>query len=60
MRNKKQALMRNKKIVQHINTHACVSAVMSDSLDSWTAPEDKKGSDPWRKLDCPLVVAIPD
>jgi hypothetical protein len=55
-----QALLRSKEIVQYANTHACISTVMIDSLDSWTAPEDKKGSDPWRKLDCPLVVAIPD
>jgi hypothetical protein len=33
---------------------------MIDSLDSWAAPEDEKSRDPWRKLDCPLVVAIQD
>jgi hypothetical protein len=55
-----QALLRSREIVQYANTHECISTVMIDSLGSWTAPEDEKGSDPWRKLDCPLVVAIPD
>jgi len=52
-----QAALRSREIVRYANTHECVSTVMIDSLDSWTAPEDEKGSDPWRKLDCPLVVA---
>lgn len=55
-----QAVLRSKEIVRYANTHECISTVMIDSLGKWTAPEDEKGSDPWRKLDCPLVVAIPD
>lgn len=55
-----QALLHSREIVRYANTHECISTVMIDSLGSWTAPEDEKGSDPWRKLDCPLVVAIPD
>lgn len=55
-----QAVLCSKEIVRYANTHECISTVMIDSLDKWTAPEDEKGSDPWRKLDCPLVVAIPD
>ncbi|MDP2879376.1 MAG: hypothetical protein Q8N74_07625 [Sulfuricella sp.] len=55
-----QALLRSKEIVRYTNTHECISTVMIDSLGSWATPEDEKGSDPWRKLDCPLVVAIPD
>ncbi|MDP3483846.1 MAG: hypothetical protein Q8S05_11115 [Sulfuricella sp.] len=55
-----KALLRSREIVQYANTHECISTVMIDSLGSWTTPEDEKGSDPWRKLDCPLVVAIPD
>lgn len=55
-----QTLLHSREIVQYANTHECISTVMIDSLGSWTTPEDEKGSDPWRKLDCPLVVAIPD
>lgn len=55
-----QAVLRSKEIVQYANTHECISTVMIDSLGRWAAPEDEKSSDPWRKLDCPLVVAIPD
>ncbi len=55
-----QALLHGREIVRYANTHECISTVMIDSLGTWTAPEDEKGSDPWRKLDCPLVVAIPD
>lgn len=54
------ALLRSKEIVRYANTHECISTVMIDSLGSWIASEDEKGSDPWRKLDCPLVVAMPD
>ena len=49
--------LRSKEIVQYANTHECISTVMIDSLGNWIAPEDEKGKDPWRKLDCPLVVA---
>jgi len=52
-----QAVLRSREIVRYANTHECISTVMIDSLGRWTAPEDEKGSDPWRKLDCPLVVA---
>lgn len=52
--------LRSKEIVQYANTHECITTVMIDSLGSWAAPIDEKGSDPWRKLDCPLVVAVPD
>jgi hypothetical protein len=55
-----QAVLRSKEIVEYANTHECISTVMVDSLGGWTVAEDDKGSDPWRKLDCPLVVAIPD
>jgi len=56
----RHAVLRSKEIVQYANTHECISTVMIDSKGKWTAPEDEKGGDPWRKLDCPLVVAIPD
>lgn len=55
-----QDALRNKEIVQYANTHECISTVLIDSLGNWATPEGEKGSDPWRKLDCPLVVAMPD
>lgn len=54
-----QAVLRSREIVRYANTHECISTVMIDSLDNWAAPEDEKGGAPWRKLDCPLVVAMP-
>lgn len=56
----RQAVLHSRGIVQYANTHECITTVMIDSLNRWTKPEDDKGRDPWRKLDCPLVVAIPD
>jgi hypothetical protein len=53
----RQAVLSSKEIVRYANTHECISTVMIDSLGNWTLPEDEKGSDPWRKLGCPLVVA---
>lgn len=52
--------LHSKEIVQYANTHECISTVMIESLDNWASPAEEKGSDPWRKLDCPLVVAMPD
>lgn len=51
--------LRSREIVQYANTHECISTVAIDALGTWAAPEDEKGGDPWRKLDCPLVVAMP-
>jgi len=55
-----KTLLRSREIVQYANTHECISTVIIDSLGNWTTPDDEKGKDPWRKLDCPLVVATPD
>jgi len=51
---------RSKDIVHYANTHECITSVMIASLNNWLAPGDEKGRNPWHKLDCPLVVAIPD
>lgn len=59
-RMKRESGTKSRDIVRYANTHECISSVMIDSLGSWATPEDEKGSDPWRKLDCPLVVAMPD
>lgn len=52
--------LRSREIIQYANTHECISTVIIDSLANWITPDDEKGRDLWRKLDCPLVVAIPD
>lgn len=51
--------LRGREIVQYANTHECISTVVIDSLASWAAAGEEKGGDPWRRLDCPLVVAMP-
>lgn len=55
-----QAELSSRDIIQYANTHEYITTVMIDSLGSWITPEDEKSSDPWRKLGCPLVVAIRD
>ena len=55
-----QAALPARKLFQY-RQHARMHLDRDDRfLSSWTTPEDEKGSDPWRKLDCPLVVAMPD
>lgn len=55
-----RAALNSKEIVHYANTHACISTVMIDSLEHWIRPEDEKSGNPWRKLACPLVVAMPN
>ena len=55
-----KTVLRRREIVQYANTHECISTVVIDSLGKWATPEDEKGRDPWRRRDCPLVVAMPD
>ncbi len=57
---KRESGMRSRDIIHYANTHECISSVVIDSLGNWTTPGDEKSSDPWRKLDCPLVVALPE
>ena len=57
---KQESGMGSRDIVRYANTHECISTVVIDNLGNWMAPGDEKNSDPWRKLDCPLVVAMPD
>jgi hypothetical protein len=55
-----QGGLRRRDIVQYANTHGSISTVVIDAVSNWATPEDDENSDPWRKLECPLVVAIPD
>ncbi len=49
--------MRRRDIVQYANTHECVSTVVIDSLEGWESVAEDRATDPWAKLECPLVTA---
>ncbi|MBT9612268.1 MAG: hypothetical protein IV108_03270 [Burkholderiales bacterium] len=51
--------LRRRDIVDYANTHECVSAVVIDSLEGWETLAQDSSSDPWKKLECPLVTATP-
>ena len=51
--------LRRRDIVDYANTHECVSAVVIDSLDGWETLAQDRSSDPWKKLECPLITATP-
>lgn len=51
--------LRRRDIVDYANTHECISAVVIDSLDGWETLAQDRSSDPWKKLECPLVTATP-
>lgn len=52
-------VLRRRDIVQHANTHECISTVVIDSLEGWEVVAEDRASDPWAKLSCPLVTAAP-
>lgn len=56
----RQAGLRSDEIIRYANTHERISTVMINSLSNWNTAEGEKDRDPWRKLSCPLVVAIKD
>ena len=51
--------LRRRDIVEYANTHESVSAVVIDSLEGWETLAQDRNSDPWKKLECPLVTATP-
>lgn len=51
--------LRRRDIVDYANTHECISAVVIDSLEGWESLAQDRNSDPWKKLECPLVTAAP-
>ncbi|MDP2811822.1 MAG: hypothetical protein Q8O34_16915 [Rhodocyclaceae bacterium] len=55
----RKPLLRRRDIVQHANTHECISTVVIDSLEGWESVAEDRASDPWAKLACPLVTAAP-
>lgn len=57
---KQESGMRSRDIVHYANTHECISTVVIDRPGNWILPGDDVNNDPWRKLGCPLVAAMPD
>ena len=57
---KRENAMQSRDVVRYANTHECILTVVIDRLGSWTVAGDDKYNDPWHKLDCPLVVAMPE
>jgi len=53
----KRPLLRRRDIVQYANTHECITTVVIDSLEGWESVAEDRASDPWARLDCPLVTA---
>lgn len=51
--------LRRRDIVQYANTHECVTTVVIDSLEGWESVAADRASNPWAKLACPLVTAVP-
>ena len=52
-------VLRRRDVVEHANTHECISTVVIDSLEDWEVVAEDRSSDPWAKLACPLVTAAP-
>lgn len=55
----KKPALRRRDIVDYANTHECIAAVVIDSLEGWELLAQDRNSDPWKKLECPLVTAAP-
>lgn len=55
----KKPALRRRDIVDYANIHECIAAVVIDSLEGWEALAQDRNSDPWKKLECPLVTAAP-
>ncbi|MDP1524439.1 MAG: hypothetical protein Q8M20_01390 [Rhodocyclaceae bacterium] len=52
-------MMRRRDIVLYANSHECIATVVIDSLEGWEGVAEDRASDPWGKLACPLVTAVP-
>jgi hypothetical protein len=51
--------LRRRDVVNYANGHACVATVVIDSLEGWESVAENRASNPWAKLACPLVTAVP-
>lgn len=54
-----QPVMRRRDVVRYANTHECIATVVIDSLEGWESVAEDRASNPWLKLECPLVTAAP-
>lgn len=53
------AVLRRRDVVRYANTHECIVTVVIDSLEGWESIARSRASNPWAKLACPLVTAVP-
>lgn len=49
--------LRRRDLVDYANTHEHIVAVVIDSREGWEALAQDRSSDPWKRLECPLVTA---
>jgi hypothetical protein len=49
--------LRRRDIVAYANSHENIAAVVIDSFEGWETIAQDKNSDPWKKLECPLITA---
>lgn len=49
--------MRRRDLVDYANAHEHIVAVVIDSREGWEALAQDRTSDPWKRLECPLVTA---
>jgi hypothetical protein len=51
--------LRRRDLVAYANAHEHIAAVVIDSREGWEALAQDRTSDPWKRLECPLVTAAP-
>ncbi len=49
--------LRRRDLVDYANAHEHIAAVVIDSREGWEALAQDRTSDPWKRLECPLVTA---
>lgn len=57
---KQKSGMKSRDIVHYANTNECILTVVIDRFSHWMLLGEDMNGDPWRKLGCPLVAAIPE
>ncbi|WP_211206904.1 hypothetical protein [Thiobacillus denitrificans] len=49
--------LRRRDLVDYANAHEHIAALVIDSREGWEALAQDRTSDPWKRLECPLVTA---
>ena len=49
--------LRRRDLVDYANAHEHIVALVIDSREGWEALAQDRTSDPWKRLECPLVTA---